>query len=160
MCSACRPLKWQEIQGSLSIDQSALDINLQELKSSVHVRDICGSLITPACRSARIGAQYYRIVSCRKVKVDSPDVNKQLTEWNLASLCMRYLTFPCLDEEVASLVFGKTCAMDALPFRTTLQRTGPTMWHSLHMGIRLPKTPLSSRRGSFECSSIRVCYEL
>ena len=60
--------------------------------------------------SARISAQYCKIVSHREAEIASADpdsyllkigfVNKQLTEWNLASLCMRYLSFPCFEEEI------------------------------------------------------------
>ena len=45
MTCAKRPLKWQEIQGALSIDTAELIVDFHGRKAPVHIRDICGSLV-------------------------------------------------------------------------------------------------------------------
>ena len=42
---ARRPLKWHEIQGAISIDLGAQDVDFDERRLRVDSKDICGSLV-------------------------------------------------------------------------------------------------------------------
>lgn len=45
MVCAKRTLKWQEIQGAISIDLEEETVDIERLKLRIHIRDICGSLV-------------------------------------------------------------------------------------------------------------------
>jgi len=42
---AKRPLKWHEIQGAISIDLEAQDVDFEERRLRVDSKDLCGSLV-------------------------------------------------------------------------------------------------------------------
>ncbi|KAK5046236.1 hypothetical protein LTR84_008379 [Exophiala bonariae] len=91
-CSV-RPLKWHEIQGALSVNTTDRDINFAGRRSRVHVREICGSLIS------NLSGDRVELVhmSAKDYLIRSTFVDFASAQINLASLCLDYLSFDCFE---------------------------------------------------------------
>ncbi|KAG0649191.1 Vegetative incompatibility HET-E-1 [Hyphodiscus hymeniophilus] len=98
MVCAKRPLKWREIQAAVSIDpdEQTVDFDSRRLRSSVE--EYCGSLI-----QVLSGDRVELVHNTAKIYMtESKHIQPSAVECNLASLCLRYLTFQCFDDEIDS----------------------------------------------------------
>lgn len=96
MVCARRPLKWQEIQGAVSIEPNEQTINFDDRKLRVHIRDLCGSLV-----QVLPGDRVELVHSTAKLYITSTEyVRQEIVECNLTALCLQYLTFECFDKDL------------------------------------------------------------
>ncbi|RQM06601.1 hypothetical protein DH86_00001229, partial [Scytalidium sp. 3C] len=96
MVCAKRPLRWNEIQGAVSMNAAEQTIDFDQRKLRVHIKDICGSLI-----QVMPGDRLQLVHSTARAYITKTDYVSQATvECSLAALCMQYLTFECFDEEI------------------------------------------------------------
>ncbi|KAH6622333.1 C2H2 domain-containing protein [Boeremia exigua] len=95
MICAKRRLTWKEIQVALSIDLDAETIEYDGRHLRTHIHDICGSLVLLN------GDRVSLVHSTARTYITTvhADIHEPSIECELATLCLRYLTFPCFDIE-------------------------------------------------------------
>ncbi|UPX12310.1 uncharacterized protein EKO05_0002864 [Ascochyta rabiei] len=95
---AKRRLTWKEIQVALSIDVDNETIEYNDRRLRRHIHEICGSLVLLN------GDRVSLVHSTAKTYVTTvmKDVHSPSIECELATLCLRYLTFPCFDVSAIS----------------------------------------------------------
>ncbi|KIW84080.1 hypothetical protein Z517_03326 [Fonsecaea pedrosoi CBS 271.37] len=96
MMCAKRPLKWHEIQGALSTDTTSRTVDFAQRRSHVHIREICGSLISELSGD-RLELVH---VSAKNYLKKSSFVTALFAECTLASLCLNYLSFDCFEKQL------------------------------------------------------------
>ncbi|KAK2808656.1 hypothetical protein FQN50_004520 [Emmonsiellopsis sp. PD_5] len=97
MVCAKRPLKWNEIQGAISIDPKGEHVDWDGRRLRIHIKDLCGSLVD-ILRGGRIELVH----STAKMYIgNSKYVSKPTVECNLTALCLKYLTFEYFEAEIS-----------------------------------------------------------
>ncbi|KAH7381988.1 hypothetical protein BKA64DRAFT_584001 [Cadophora sp. MPI-SDFR-AT-0126] len=99
MVCAKRPLRWREIQAAVSMDAEDQNFDFDKRKLRSSIQDYCGSLIQvlPGDRVELVHA------TAKMYITTSQYIVKSTVECELASICLRYLTFdlfaPDIEEE-------------------------------------------------------------
>ncbi|TVY15598.1 Vegetative incompatibility protein HET-E-1 [Lachnellula arida] len=97
MVCAKRPLNWREIQAVVSMDIQNQSIELDKRKLRSNIQDYCGSLI-----QVSDGDRVELVHTTAKMYVISSGyVNRPTVEFNLAAICLQYLTFECFDNDIS-----------------------------------------------------------
>ncbi|TVY50823.1 Vegetative incompatibility protein HET-E-1, partial [Lachnellula cervina] len=97
MVCAKRPLNWREIQSVVSMDTQNQSIDLDKRKLRSNIQDYCGSLI-----QVSDGDRVELVHTTAKMYViDSGYVNRPTVEFNLAAICLQYLTFECFGNDIS-----------------------------------------------------------
>ncbi|KAI1849790.1 hypothetical protein JX266_004739 [Neoarthrinium moseri] len=93
---AGRVLQWHEIQAIVSIERDEQSVEFNRKKFIPDVQDFCGSLV-----HIRPGNKVELIHhTASEYILDSQFVSKVEVEFDLALLCMQYLTFPCFERSI------------------------------------------------------------
>ncbi|KAK4202169.1 NACHT domain-containing protein [Triangularia verruculosa] len=92
MICSIRPLRWREVQAAISIDCDA-----QQFQSSrrpvVHIKDICGSLITILDSGDRI--EFVHATAVYYIVDQNNYIMRMSAQRAMTSLCLQYLSFQC-----------------------------------------------------------------
>ncbi|KAK0111063.1 hypothetical protein ONS95_001443 [Cadophora gregata] len=96
---AKRPLRWREVQAAFSMDAGTQTFDFDKRRLSNSIQHYCGSLI-----QVLSGDCIELVHTTAKIHIASSEyISKSAVECDLASLCLRYLTFdifdPGFDEE-------------------------------------------------------------
>ncbi|KAK9770272.1 hypothetical protein SCAR479_13013 [Seiridium cardinale] len=93
---AGRILRWHEIQAIVSIERHDQSVEFQQKKFIPDVQELCGTLvhIKPGNKVELIHHTAHEYI------LKSQFVNKVEVQFDLATLCMQYLTFPCFERGI------------------------------------------------------------
>ncbi|KAI9779019.1 MAG: hypothetical protein M1816_003779 [Peltula sp. TS41687] len=91
---AKRPMKWPEIQGAMSINLEAKDVDFEGRQLLVDWKDLCGSLVE---RRSDDSVELVHLTA-RFFLLDQKHINLVSKELEMTRLCIGYLNFRCFDD--------------------------------------------------------------
>ncbi|ETS83907.1 hypothetical protein PFICI_05783 [Pestalotiopsis fici W106-1] len=93
---AMRTLHWHEIRAIASIERHNESVELQQHGFIPDVQKFCGTLVhvNPGNKVELIHLTAHRYI------LESEHVSKEEVQFDLATLCMEYLTFPCFNKGI------------------------------------------------------------
>ncbi|KAK0665456.1 NACHT domain-containing protein [Cercophora samala] len=96
MICSIRPLRWREVQAAISLNLAEQAVQFSRCPV-LHIKEICGSLITILKDGDRI--EFVHATAVHYITNQSNYIERFSSERSMAMLCLQYLVFECFTPE-------------------------------------------------------------